>query len=166
MTSPYSAPASTFVNEAITAGSLRWHGAFYFAFLPTVFTIVAQCSEIYSASRYGLILWHLKMLEPLLYCAPFCLLMGATGYTVAIRCLSGTISRTLLAGCVTGAGWVLVTIVVGNTIAQLTGATPITVDRVIRMLVVISVIFVPLAVVLCIFTRRRGVRLGFVISQA
>ncbi|MDM5177850.1 hypothetical protein PO883_11675 [Massilia sp. DJPM01] len=165
MTSPYRAPASTFTNEAITPGTLRWRGALYFAFIPTLLMIFMQGSVLYSESRYGTIFWHLKMAEPLLFCAPFCLLVAATGYAVAIRCLSGTIGRALVVGSVAGVGWALVTISVGNTIAQLNGATPMTFDRSIKMLIVIPAIFVPLAVVLCMFTRWRGVRLGFARSQ-
>jgi hypothetical protein len=160
--SPYTAPASTFTTEAMTQSSMRWHGAVYFAFIPTLFMVFMQASEIYSASRFGPIYWTLKVIEPFLMCAPLCLLMAGTGYAVAIRCSGRSIGSALLVGCAVGAGWALVVIVGGNTIAQLNGATPITLERVIRMLVVIPSIFIPLGVVLCIFTRWRGntVRLG------
>jgi hypothetical protein len=160
--SPYTAPASTFTSEAITLGTMRWYGAVYFAFIPTLFMVFMQASEIYSAMRFGPIYWHLKIIEPFLFCAPLCLLMAGTGYAVATRCVGRALGSALLLGCAVGAGWALVVIIGGNTIAQSNGAMPLTLERLIRMLIVIPSIFIPLGVVLCIFTRWRGMRLGLV----
>jgi hypothetical protein len=124
--SPYKAPASQLVTDAVTLGTLRWRGAVYFSFIPTLFMILMEASVIYSESKLGPIYWRLKMVEPALYCTPLCLLMAASGYAVAIRCLSRTVASTLLLGCIVGAGWTLVVVIVGNTIAQLNGATPLT----------------------------------------
>lgn len=126
--------------------------------------IFLQGSVIYGQLLSGPNYWQLKMVEPLLFCAPACLLMAATGYRVAIRCMSRTVGGALLVGCVVGAVWALVVIIAGNTIAQLNGAMPLTLDRVIRMMTVIPGILIPLAVLPCIFTRWRGTRLGFVKS--
>ena len=123
--------------------------------------VFMQCTVIYSESRSGAIYWHLKLVEPLLFCTPMCLLMAATGYAVAIRCLSTAIGNVVLLGCGVGAGWALIGIITGNTIAQLNGAAPLTLNRVIQLLTLISAAFVPFAVVMCMFTRWRGVRLGF-----
>ena len=161
MISPYTAPTSTFADEATTRESMRWRGAIYFALVPTLFTIFMQANVIYDESRNRPMDWHLQLFEPFLFCAPLCLLMAGTGYAVAIRCCSRAIGRNLLIGCAVGACWALVVLIYGNTIAQLNGYMPLTVDRVIRIMTVIFGIFVPLAVVLCIFTRGRGVRLGF-----
>ncbi len=160
MISPYNAPASTFDDESIVEDSLRWRGALYFAVIPILFVILLEGNEIYSRSRYGPIYWNLRLIEPLLLCAPLCLLMAATGYAVAIKCLNRTIRSAMLLGSVVGMGWSLFVIIVGNTIAQLNGAEPLTLDRMITQVSVIPAIFVPLAVVLCVFTRWRGARLG------
>lgn len=144
---------------------MRWRGAVYFSFLPTLFMFVMQASVIYSESRYGPMYWHLKLVEPMLFITPVCLLMAWTGYAVAIRCSSITIGRAVLVGGAVGAAWALVAMIAGNTIAQLHGAEPLSLDRVIRVLMMISAICVPLAVVLCIFTRWRGLRRGFAPQQ-
>lgn len=126
--------------------------------------IVMQASAMHSESQSGLIGWHLKMIKPVLFCAPFCLLMAGTGYAVAIRCASRAIVKALLVGCAVGAGWALIAVIAGNIIARLNGATPLAIDRAIRMLTVTPAIFVPLAMAPCLFTRRRAVRFGFVSS--
>ena len=161
MISPYTAPASTFAEKAITPETMRWRGAIYFALVPTLFTMFMQAIVIYDESRNRPMDWHLIMFAPLLFCVPLCLLMSGTGYAVAIRCSSRSIGRALLVGCAVGAGWALVIVIAGTTIAQLYLAKPLTLRHVIQMMTIISSIFVPLAVVLCIFTRWRGVRLGF-----
>jgi len=163
--SPYDAPASTFDDESIVEDSLRWRGALYFAVIPILLTILLEGNQIYSRSRHGPIYWDIRLIEPLLLGAPLCLLVAATGYAVAIKCLKSTIRSAMLLGCVVGMGWALFVIIAGNTIAQLNGAEPLTLDHMIRQASVIPAIFVSLAMVLCVFTRWRGVRLGLVSSQ-
>ena len=74
--------------------------------------------------------------------------MAATVYAISIRCLSGAIRSATLIGCAAGAGWTLFVIIAGNTFAQLNGATPLTLDRIIRQVIFIPTVLVPLGVVL------------------
>ena len=164
MISPYTAPASTLTTEALTVHTMRWHGVLYFASTPALLMIVVQVSEIYTASRSGPIYWHLKLFEPVLFFAPLCLLMAGTGYAIATRCCSRAIGGALLLGCEVGASWAMIVFIAGTTIAQLNGAAPLTLDHVARLLLGLLAFFCLLAVVLCIFTRWRGARLGFASS--
>ena len=139
---------------------MRWRSAFYFAFIPTLLMIFLEGSYIHEKSPNGHIYWHWKILEPMLFCTPICLLMAATGYAIAIRCLTRPVSSALFLGGAVGIGWALVVLIAGNTLAQLTGATPLTLDRVAKQVPVLLSIFVPIAVIMCLFTRWRGRRLN------
>lgn len=160
MISPYRAPNATFNHETLALDALRWRGAVYFAFIPMLFMLFMQGSVIYSRAHPGPLYWHSRIVEPLLFCAPVCLIMAATGYAVAVKCLSRGVGTIIVLGCVVGAAWALVAMLAGHTIALLNGATHLTLERVIRILMVMTSIFVPLGVVLCLFTRWRGNRLG------
>lgn len=144
---------------------MRWRAVFYFAFFPTLFMVFMQGSVFYTESRLGPMYWHWKLLEPFLFCAPICLIIAATGYGVAIRCLGRSIGSALGVGCIVGVCWAIVVMVVGNTIAQMNGAAPLTLDRLVTQALVLPAILVPVAVLLCLFTRWRGKRLGFLTSK-
>ena len=144
----------------MTVRAMRWYGAVYFAFLPTLFMLVMQANVIYNGRWSGLTTMRPRMLEPVLFCAPLCLIMAATGFAMAARCCTRGIGKVLLLGCAVGACWALLAISAGTLIGQWHGGAPPTPSGFLNKVLVTSAFSMPLGVILCAFTRWRGARLG------
>ncbi|MDM5178972.1 hypothetical protein PO883_17360 [Massilia sp. DJPM01] len=155
MNSPYTPPATLFLDERRTPSAIRMCGVAIFAALPLLGMIIMQGQHLYTNK-----VWFAKsvnIFEPIFLMFPMVIVTAASGYAFALACARASKRRVVSLGIAVGTLWSICALLTGNAMLYLKfDQAPGPLYQQAGLFLSLAALLLPLGIAECALVRLYG----------